>query len=170
MEQQMRVMTTLEDLLVREFRACQSLLNLTKGEWHAFAHNDIPGLAGLVEEKEALLDELGKLEDERRMIVQQLAKNLHIQSAAPTVQDVALAIGVEEARQINNLRDGILALSENICELTRANHALAQAGIERIDALQSYLLDLYRPAIYGRSGQQPRTEQAGLILDIDQRF
>ncbi len=170
MEQQLRVMTALEDLLVREFRTCQSLLNLTRSEWHAFAQNDITGLAGLVEEKEVLLDELGKLEDERRMIVQQLAEILNIQSPAPTVQDVTMAIDSEDARQINNLREGILALSENICELTRANHAVAQAGIERVDALQSYLLALYRPAIYWPSGQQPRTEQAGLNLDIDQRF
>ena len=56
MENLQEHLTTLENVLVREFRACQTLHSLTKEERLVLSSDDISGLLNLVEQKEAVLD------------------------------------------------------------------------------------------------------------------
>jgi hypothetical protein len=141
-------LTTLEELLVREFRACQVIHALTREERQALTRNDTRAVSAAVEEKEALLDELGQVEDQRRMLAQDLAHELGISGASPSIAEIATALGPEEGGRINRLREGILALSGEIRELTSGNRALAVAALERVDAVQTFLLDLYRPSLF----------------------
>jgi hypothetical protein len=142
-------LTTLEELLVREFRACQVIHALTREERQALTRNDTRAVSAAVEEKEALLDELGQVEDQRRMLAQELARELGIAGISPpTIAEIATALGAEEGGRINRLREGILALSGEIRELTSGNRALAVAALERVDAVQTFLLNLYRPSLF----------------------
>lgn len=63
---------TLEQVMVRQFNLLQELLSLTRAERDALYRNDTTLLMPLVERKEALLDQIVLLEDQRRMETERL--------------------------------------------------------------------------------------------------
>ena len=77
---------TLEDILVQEFRAYQTLHNLTKEERQFLSRGDASSLEPVVEKKEVVLDELNQLEDQRRMIVPKLAEIAGLQSQSTNLE------------------------------------------------------------------------------------
>ncbi len=186
------LLSTLEELLVQEFRVCQSLQNLTREERKMLAdlqakrspvpgpNGDVSRLAGLVEEKEILLDQLGRIEDERRMIVQDmvnktfaektLAGKRGVQAQTPTLADVIKTLHAPEAGRISRLQEGITTLAATIREMTSGNLSLAGSALERADAVQAFLLNLYRPeANYQPPGFHPRPESS-IAWEFDQKL
>ena len=162
------MLNTLEDLLVREFRACQTLLTLTKDERQALAKNDVRALSTLVEQKEAWLDELAQIEDRRRMVVQEIARLLPLISPTPSVAELAGALEPEVGGRINRLRDGITALSGEIRELSSGNRALAASALERTDAVQSLIVDFLRPSLNYQPPGKPHRSEHGAAWGVDQ--
>lgn len=161
----------LEDLLVKEFRIFQSLHALTREERVALSNNDVQLLLSLVERKEATLDELGRLEDSKRMTVQELATLLELATPsgeAYTVSDVIVALEADAAARLANLREGISALIDKLRDLTHGNRALANTSLERADALQSFLLSFYQsPGGYRPQGM-PVNKGPSLAWELDQ--
>lgn len=161
---------TLEDLLVMEFRTCQSIHNLSKEERQALSKSDIPTLEKLVEQKEAALDELGQIEDKRRMIAQNLGQEFGIHTDGPTIAEIADRLPQETGNRINHLREGIVALSEDIRVITSGNRVLAATALDWIDATQTFLLDAIRPTpFYDRPGVAAGN-QSEAVWDVDQRI
>jgi hypothetical protein len=157
---------SLEDLLVREFRACQALCAFTKEERTALTLDDVTELAALVEKKEALLDEIGLVEESRRTVVQELAVEAGAPDRAGTLADLLPALEPTVAGRLGRLRDGILALSGEVRDLTSGNLALTATAIDRIDAVQSFLLSLCQPQItYQPPGIVPQASPTALNLD-----
>jgi flagellar biosynthesis/type III secretory pathway chaperone len=165
-----KVITTLEDLLVNEFRACQSILSLTRDERQVLTRNEFATLPAVVEQKEALLDELSQIEDQRRMVAHELAQKLGIVSTSPTIAEIATALPPEDGRRINRLREGIVALSGEIHELTSGNRALAVSALERVDAVQTFLMDLCKPSLFYQPPGAPSYKEAEAAMGIDHRM
>jgi flagellar biosynthesis/type III secretory pathway chaperone len=169
MRDQDSLITALEDALVKEYRTCQALYNLTKDERQALVKIDLECLSSLVEQKEALLDEMGQLDDQRRMLAQELASVLHMRAAAPSIAEIAAVLNSESGKRISRLREGIVALTADIRDLTSGNQALATAALERADAIQGLLLDLYRPNLMYQPPGKPAGVEAGPSWGVDQR-
>lgn len=160
---------TLEDLLVQEFRACQSLHQLTKDERQALSKNDLSGLEVILEQKEVVLDELGQIEDRRRMVTQILGDQVGLEHTNPTLTAICQGLNNEIGRRIRNVKEGISALAEEIKIMTSGNHALAIIALERVDALQTILIDSFRPSLtYERPGTKASTN-FDVVWDVDQR-
>ena len=158
----------IEEMLVQQFKLCQTLHSLTRDERIALTKQDITTLASLAEQKESLLDRMNQVEERRRVTVQEVAFKAGLHLESPTIADVIPVLPPQQAGRVANLRDGILALSQEIRDLTGGNHALIMLGLERIDALQTFLLDLYRPTItYQRPGAAQPNAMPELSLDID---
>ncbi len=170
LEHSLELTTTLEDLLVREFRVCQNLYSLTREERLLLSKNDVQALMSLVERKEALLDELGRLEDLKSMTMQEMGTILGLDSKpvqSLTVGDIIAALDVDSASRLGNLRSGILALVDQVRDLTHGNRALATTALERADALQAFLLSFYQsPTGYRPQGVSIGGEQA-VAWEID---
>lgn len=158
----------IEEMLVQQFKLCQTLHSLTKDERIALTKQDIASLAALAEQKEALLDRMSQVEERRRVSVQEVAYKAGLRLETPTIVDVIPILPPQQAGRVANLREGILALSQEIRDLTGGNHSLIMLGLERIDALQTFLLDLYRPTItYQRPGTVNPKTMPELSLDVD---
>ncbi len=158
----------LEETLVQQFRLCQSLHNITRDERLALTKNDVSALARLAEQKETLLDRLSQVEERRRVTVQDVAHKAGLNLETPTIIDIIRILPPQQASRVANLREGILAISQEIRDLTGGNTALIKLGLERIDALQSFLLDLYRPTVtYQRPGAVNQSSLPELSLDVD---
>ncbi|MEN6298612.1 MAG: hypothetical protein ABFD51_01670, partial [Anaerolineaceae bacterium] len=82
--------------------------------------------------------------------------------------ELSTSLSVDIGGRITHLREGILAIAEEIKALTSGNRALAMASMNRVDAVQSFLLDIFRPAInYDRPGA-PKNAYADAVYDVDQ--
>ena len=103
------------------------------------------------------------------MVVQEVAGSLGLRSAAPTIAEIAGALANEPGERLNRLREGVVALTSEIRRLTGGNAALAVTALERADALQTFLLDMYRPAVAYQPPGAPRPNGAELAWGVDQR-
>lgn len=151
MERLQEQLTALEDLLVKEFRACQALHALTKEERQALTAGDTDILSRLVEQKEAQLDEMSDLEGKRRSLVQELNRLLGLNQDTATLTDLLAALPVESSGRLSRLGEGILTLLVDVRDLTHGNRAIASTAMERAEAIQAFLLSLYQQADRDRS-------------------
>ena len=160
----------LEDALVNEFRIFQSLVELSKKELNALTKHDIQVVLDLVEHKETLLDELGRTEDVRRIVTEDLAEHAGLAIAFPTVSEVVPLLGKPISERLTRIQEGILALGSEIKSLNRSNLALAQAALDWADTTQAFLLSLYHPELdnYQPPGKYPRSDIA--VRSFDQRI
>ncbi len=160
---------TLEDLLVQEFRACQSLHQLTQEERQALSKNDLSSLEMILEQKEVVLDELGQIEDRRRMVTQNLGDQIGLQHTNPTLTAICQKLNNELGQRIKRLKEGISALAEEVKVMTSGNHALAMIALERVDALQTILIESLRPSLtYDRQGVKA-AQHFDMVWDVDQK-
>jgi len=149
------IMSAMEAIMVNEFRVCQSLLTILQQERQALVKKDIDTLSHLVEQKESLLDELGSDEESRRSLMEKLSQNSGLQNEALGLPDMLRRMQMTASERLYRLQDGIVALQSKIRELNRANLALAQMNVERITALQEYLLSLFSSSSYYQPAVAP---------------
>jgi flagellar biosynthesis/type III secretory pathway chaperone len=169
---------TFEGLLVKEFRAYQTLFNLSMEERQSLSRGDVARLLALAERKEALLDQLSRLEESRRLLLYSLEKSPAASAQPGEGASLARALGTldrEEAGRIMHLQEGILVLMGQVRELTQGNRALAACALERASSLQAQLARLWQiPPAWDRNASplslkndctvEPSTEEALLKI------
>jgi flagellar biosynthesis/type III secretory pathway chaperone len=162
-------LTTLEDILVREFRACQTLHTLTKEEQVSLSSGDMHKILTLVEYKESILDDINQLEEKLRKTVSQLAKLVKLPAESATLAEVLATLNNDASERLERLREGILSLLGVVRNLTFGNQAFATGGLERLDAVQAYLLNLFQSITDFNQLGTPSTQPQKLALDFDHR-
>jgi flagellar biosynthesis/type III secretory pathway chaperone len=147
------LLVELEAVLVQEFRLYQRLLTLAQDERRALTTADLSALTAALHSTEAIYAELTQLESQRRQTLEQWAQ------AGQTPPPASLAemlprLEAAAAQRLNRLREGILALAQQLRDLGQGNRALAVAALERVDELRRFLLTLAQaPAGYAPPGQ-----------------
>lgn len=134
----------LEDTLVEQFRQIQQLIELTLSERQALLENS-DSLMNIVEEKEALLDRLGVLEDNRRKAVQKLALERGIVSDETSIAELLPYLAESEARRVTRLAEGITSLAREARQLNDYNQALAVTRLDWLQAAQIFLVGAVQP-------------------------
>ncbi len=164
------IMSAMEAVMVNEFRVCQSLLTVLQQERQALVKKDVESLSQLVEQKESLLDELGSNEETRRSCMEKLAQNSKSRNESMDLMDLLRNLQLTASERLYRLQEGIAALQSKIRELNRANMALAQMNLERITALQEYLVSLFSsPSYYQPSAGATKTGLPPASYGMDQR-
>ena len=160
-------LSTLEDILVREFRICQTLYTITKEEQKSLSNGDIHELASLIEQKESILDQMNQMEENLRVTISKLAQIIDLPARTTSLAEILLALDDEFSERLQRLREGIMALLRVIRNLTYGNQAVAKNGIKRIDAVQAFLLDLFQLFIdYDQVGRS-ESHLTAKVLNID---
>ncbi len=148
------LLATLEDVMVREFRAYQSLLVVTKAERQALAMNDVPALTALVQQKEGVLRDLESLAQSRRQLHDTWVGG--ITTNALSELSAGRRASTSTVRRISRLRNGIRALAREVREINTGNRALAESALCRVEAVRAFLLSLDAlPQGYLPPGAQP---------------
>ena len=137
-------LNTLQDALVKEFRACQALISLLDSERLALCAGDTVTLSILARQKEALLDSFERLEQIRQQALCTLAMDLGLElpsCESPELDEVCRALEVESAQQLARLQEGIQVLLEAVRDHTQGNRAITAAALELSSALQERLVN-----------------------------
>jgi flagellar biosynthesis/type III secretory pathway chaperone len=141
-ESQQELLVAIEGAMVTEFRLCQSLFTLTKDERKALIEGNASVLSQIADKKELILDELGKIEQYRRMVTDRLTLSAGFGSEIKDLSDLLSRVRIKGSERISRLQQGILALQAEIREINMGNSALANINLERLNSLQSYLVNL----------------------------
>ena len=141
-DHRLTLLAALEDQLVREFRAYQSLILITREERTALASGDIPNLIALVDQKDHLLDDLMALEDTRIETVSAWGIASSIGKEDLTIADIVSKLEPAASARFSRLREGILAQVTELRDLNRGNQALAASALDRVDAVRSFFVSL----------------------------
>ena len=162
-----RHLTALEDALVGEFRAYQTLVALTQDERQALLANNLTTLQEVLAQKEALLGNLERLENARQTALEAWASAAGIE--ARTLSDILSSLEAASRERLKRLRDGILALTAQMRELSQGNRALADSALEGVAAVHTFLLSLSQVTTgYQRPGMPPNVSPS-IALAIEQR-
>jgi hypothetical protein len=157
----------LEQVLVRQFKLLKDVIALTKKERTSLL-NEPDLVLGVVEDKEALLDQMSLMEDHCRKIVQEISLSLEQHSENTSIQALLPFFKPEDARRIRTLSEGISNLASQARELNRANQAIALTKLEWLKATQTFLISVFQPDAGYRSpkGGSPRQDIAGLGVEF----
>jgi flagellar biosynthesis/type III secretory pathway chaperone len=157
----------LEEVLVRQFRALQEMIALTRKE-RTYLLSEPDLVIQIVEDKEVLLDVVSLMEDKCRKIVQELSLDLSLRSENTSIRDLLPFLKPEDASRIKNLSEGITSLASQARELNRANQAIAYTKLEWLKATQEFLISIFQPDTGYRSpkGGPLSREAAGMGLEI----
>jgi len=142
MKEMNELINSLEDILVKEFRVLQNLMDITKDERLALAERDSDRLMSIVEEKEVLLDQLGLMEENRQVITAKLAKSLGIKKRSYSIADILPELDAYISERLSRLHEGITTLVEKTLIMNRGNSSLAKSKIDWLGAAQNFLLSI----------------------------
>jgi flagellar biosynthesis/type III secretory pathway chaperone len=162
-----RHLTALEDALVGEFRAYQSLVALTQTERQALVANNLTTLQEALAQKETLVGNLERLESARQTALEAWAGVTGIE--AHTLTDILSSLDTASSERLKRLRDGILALTTQLCEMSQGNRALANSALDGVTAVHNFLLSLSQVSTgYQRPGA-PQNISPSIALAVEQR-
>lgn len=151
----------LENILVKQLRALQDLVDITRREREALLSNQ-KDLMGLVDDKEALLDRISQGEDNRRKTVQALALALGLPEHTASVMSLLPYLPPDESSRIRRLSEGLNSLAVQAREMNQANQALVCTRMDWLQAAQSFLISLAQPEPEYRSPTQPAPVETAL--------
>ncbi|MDR3578320.1 MAG: flagellar protein FlgN [Anaerolineaceae bacterium] len=157
----------LESILVKQFRSLQELIEKTRFERKLLLTGD-DALMRVVEDKEALLDQLGLIEDNRRKLVQNLSLAKGIQTETTSINELLPYLQEDIAERFSRLVEGITTLAFQARDLNRANQAISTTKLEWLKATQSFLIRIAQPEIgYRPPGSAPVLQRtAGLGVEF----
>jgi flagellar biosynthesis/type III secretory pathway chaperone len=146
----------LQDILVKQFRTLQELIKVTQAEREALAQRGADSVLTVVEEKEAVLDQLSLIEDERRRILQDISLQVDLPGLETNVKELLPHLDTVERGRIERITEGIQSLLIQARDLNYGNQALAFSRLDWMNALQSFLVSLTCPetGYYSRSKRQ----------------
>lgn len=149
---------SLESLLVEEFRLCQALDRLTLAERAALSPQQAAELLAISKRKQALLDHMIRLGNARQHLLVELACQIGEPRLAEKPQQLLRRLGEGQSSttaQLDQLHQGIQALTARVREQNRLNQALVRRALKRANALQSYLIGLCQRTPTGEEGTLP---------------
>ncbi|MBN1267467.1 MAG: flagellar protein FlgN [Anaerolineales bacterium] len=168
-DQNTKMSIPLESFLVSEFRAYQTLLKLTKQERMALVKADILTLAGIVEQKDSLMDEIHRLEKGRSQVVREWAERTGFTSSSPTIQDLVHYMPQPTAQRLERIRSGILSISVELRDMTRGNQALAVSALERLDHMRTLILSFDQPTDHYVSSGKKKDQATTASWKLEER-
>jgi flagellar biosynthesis/type III secretory pathway chaperone len=140
---------SLESILVNTFRLCESLLEISKRDRQALLEKNLDVLQQITKEKEILVVEMESIDHSRKVIVDQLAKELEIENEPARVSDIITKADESiDITKISRLQQGIITIQADIRELNNGNYTLASLNVQRLEAVQDYIIGLFTAPIY----------------------
>ena len=161
--------TYLSALLEKEIATFRLLLESLEAEQQALVQHDINTLEEVVETQKALTLRAADQEKDRIRIIRQMASILQESSETLTLGRVIELVDAPQAEQLQELREELLALQENLRKANRHNSLLLRQSMKYVDkSLQILTGSGPSGNVYGRPGKAPQSTPAlqGVVNQI----
>jgi flagellar biosynthesis/type III secretory pathway chaperone len=141
---------SLEAILVNTFRLCESLYQITQRERQALLESKAEELISITREKGNIVTEMQSNEEARTVITRELTRVLGLEGEETLTVMLGKVDNSIDTSKISRIQQGILSLQAEIREINNGNYALAKLNIQRLEAVQEYIVGLFTPPVYYR--------------------
>lgn len=153
------------DLLEGDACHYRSLLSVLEGEKKAIIESNLGELEKTGKEKEELLLKIRIIEEQRQIMIKDLAKSLECSPHDLTITKLAERVEEPYSARFKSLCSDLLPLAKTVRDVNGANKALLRHSVELIRSSFAFLNNLIAAnAVYYRSGRMQQNDQSGKVL------
>jgi phage-related protein len=113
----------LQEISVKKVKLIEEILNLTKAQSQSIAAEDLNGLENLISNKQKLIDEISKLDEEFSGYFQGLKRGLKIKNL-----DELKDINIPGVDKLQSIISSIMKTVKEVCEIEKQN----EAGVKKL--------------------------------------
>ena len=153
------------DLLDGEAALYRALLSVLEEEKKAITDANLDGLGETGKKKEKLLLKIRTIEEQRRIMIKDLAESLGCSPHGLTITKLADFVEAPYAVRFKRLCTDLLPLAKTIRDVNDGNKALLRHSVELVRSSFAFLNNLITAnTVYHRSGRMQQTNQSGKVL------
>ena len=141
-------------ILGRQLLKYKELLEVARGLQNALIDNDIDAFEDFLKKEHLLLSEVGKLEEERLSILQDLASRFSISPRELTISQLVLLVGQEYKAPLTEFQETMTRVINVLKEVNASNADLLQHAMEYISFSFNILTGLSNQYNYSESGEE----------------
>jgi len=108
----------LKEISVKKLNLIEEILNLTKAQSQSIAAEDLNGLEDLISDKQKLIDEISKLDEEFSDFFLELKRRLNVESL-----DELKGINIPGTDRLQEIVGRIMETLKEVCEIEKRNEA-----------------------------------------------
>ncbi|MBW1706500.1 MAG: flagellar protein FlgN [Deltaproteobacteria bacterium] len=153
------------NLLHGEAALYRALLSVLQGEKDAIIGSNLGELGKTGKEKEELLFKIRIIEEQRQIMIKDLARSLGRSPHDLTITKLAELVEEPYSDRFRSLCSDLLPLARTIRDVNDGNKALLRHSVELIRSSFAFLNNLIAVnAVYYRSGRMQQNDQSGKVL------
>ena len=153
------------DLLDGEAALYRALLSVLQLEKNAIIGSNLGELGKTGKEKEALLLKISIIEEQRQIMMEDLAESLECSPHDLTITKLAELVEEPYPARFKRLCSDLLPLAKTIRDVNDGNKALLRHSVELVRSSFAFLNNLITAnAVYYRSGRMQQNDQSGKVL------
>jgi len=153
------------NLLNGEAALYRALLSVLEEEKIAIIDSNLGELGKTGKKKEKLLLKIGTIEEQRQIMIKDLAQSLRCSHHDLTIPKLAELVETPYAVQFKRLCSDLLPLAKTIRDVNDGNKALLRHSVELVRSSFAFLNSLIAAnAVYHRSGRMQQYHQSGKVL------
>ncbi len=142
------------DLLNKESAIYEGIMKLSKEKTDVIVKGRVTELEGITRAEQAMILQLGKLEEEREALVGVLAEQLGIKPEDITVSELEKILPKEQSKELKECSNKMTGLINNLRDSNGMNSKLIKNSLDYIDFSVNVLSNAGSSGdIYGKSGQ-----------------
>ncbi len=142
------------DLLNKESAIYEGILKLSKEKTDVIVKGRVTELEGITRAEQAMILQLGKLEEEREALVGVLAEQLGIKPEDITVSELEKILPKEQSKELKECGNKMTGLMNNLRDSNGMNSKLIRNSLDYIDFSVNVLSNAGSSGdLYGKSGQ-----------------
>lgn len=149
-----KLIGTLIDILKKETDLYEDILKLSKNKTDLIVEGKISELESITSLEQSMILKLGKLEEEREKLVEQIALQLHVKASDITITNLEERFSGEQAEELNGCRNTLAKLVNELNTANELNSKLIRNSLDYIDFSINLLTNAGSTGNnYGNSGQ-----------------
>ncbi|MEN6314953.1 MAG: flagellar protein FlgN [Clostridiaceae bacterium] len=148
-----KLIDTLIDTLKKETDLYEGIQKLSKNKTDAIVEGKVSELESITSLEQSMILKLGKLEEEREKLVEQIALQLNVKASDITITNLKERFSGEQAEKLNGCHNTLSKLVNELSTANELNSKLIRNSLDYIDFSINLLTDAGSTGNnYGTSG------------------
>lgn len=141
------------EVLNKEASVYEGILKLSKKKTDVIISGKVSELEGITKAEQSVIVTLGKLEEEREKLVEQIAVQLDMKASDVKLSDLIKLLPQEQAEKLKECHDTLPKVFSDIQNANVVNSKLIRNSLDYIDFSINVLTSTGTTGNYGNSGQ-----------------
>lgn len=141
------------EVLDKETSVYEGILKLSRQKTDVIIAGKVSELEGITRAEQSVIVTLGKLEEEREKLVEQVASQLNVKASDVTLSNLMELLPQEQAAKLKKCHNALPKVFHDIRDTNGVNSKLIRNSLDYIDFSINVLTSTGSTGNYGNSGQ-----------------